>query len=183
MPELSFDPLVERRRYEARREFLERQQALRLNLADGISFQPETAESVRDQVVETLWAEGKTEVSVPPEELAEARASFEALAPRREPEGQSLVATLMLGFPDDQRDRRLAELQRLPEQLLLELADGARVAPAVDRGAAGPEDRLPAVLALRYLIPDGRTISALVSTHALLPGRWSAPDAWTAWPS
>ena len=55
--------------------------------------------------------------------------------------------------------------------------------PTVDRGAAGPEDRLPSVLALRYLIPDGKSIAALVSNHAEVPGRWAAPAAWTSWSS
>ena len=180
---LAFDPATERARFEARQGFLARQAALRLELAEGLSFQPETAESVEDQVIETLWAEGKTPNTVEAEELAEARASFAVLAPCREPEGQSLVATLMLGFPDEQRDRRLAELHGFPDQLLLELADGSRLYPAVDRGTASPQDRLPAVLALRYLIPGGSSIAALVSNHAALPGRWAAPIAWETWPN
>jgi len=180
---LAFDPATERARYEARQAFLARQAALRLELAQGITFQPETAESVEDQVVETLWAEGKTLDTVAAEELAEARASFSVLAPRREAGGRSLVATLFLGFPDATRDARLAALQRFPDQLQLELSDGSQAAPAVDRGAAGPDDRLPAVLALRYLIPDGRSIAALVSNHAEVPGRWVAPAAWSSWPS
>jgi len=53
----------------------------------------------------------------------------------------------------------------------------------VDRGAAGPDDRLPAVLALRFFIPDGRSIAALVSNHAEVSGRWVAPAAWASWPS
>ena len=180
---LAFDPATERARYEARQAFLARQAALRLELAEGITFQPETAESVEDQVVETLWAEGMTLETAPAEDLAESRASFAVLAPRREPGGQSLVATLFLGFPDEVRDARLAALQRFPDQLRLELDDGSFAAPAVDRGAAGPDDRLPSVLALRYLIPDGRQIAALVSNHAQAPGRWAAPAAWAAWPS
>jgi len=183
MTNLVFDPPTERARFQARQAFLARQAALRLELAEGLTFQPETAESVEDQVIETLWAEGKTPDTCPPEELAEARASFAVLAPRREPGGRSLAATLMLGFPDATRERRLAALQRFPDQLLLELSDGSLAAPAVDRGTAGPGDRLPSVLALRYLIPDGRAIAALVSNHAELPGRWPAPAAWTAWPS
>nr|WP_279341291.1 DUF3501 family protein [Geothrix sp. SG198] len=179
----SFDPATERARFQAREAFLARQAALRLDLAEGVSFQPETAESVEDQVVETLWAEGMTLDSAPVEDLAEARASFAVLAPRFEPGGMSVAATLMLGFPDDVRDRRLADLHTFPDQLALELADGSLVAPSVDRGAAGPEDRLPSVLALRYLLPDGRPIAALVSNHAGLPGRWPAPAAWTSWPS
>jgi len=178
---LAFDPATERARFEARQDFLARQAALRLELAEGITFQPETAESVEDQVLETLWAEGKTPESVDPEELAEARASFSVLAPMREPEGRSLAATLFLGFPDAIRERRLKALHHLPEQLLLELSDGSLAAPAVDRGAAGPNDRLPAVLALRYFIPEGLGIAGLVSNHAELPGRWVAPAAWVHW--
>ena len=180
---MAFDPATERTRFEARRAFLDRQAALRLELAEGITFQPETAESVEDQVVETLWAEGLTPDTATEEDLAEARASFAVLAPRREPGGTSLAATLMLGFPDATRDRRLAVLRDFPEGLLLALSDGGLVAPTVDRGAAGPDDRLPSVLALRYLLPDGRTPAALVSNHAALPGRWAAPAAWSAWPS
>ena len=180
---LSFDPATEHARYLARKDFLVRQAELRLDLAEGISFQPETAESVEDQVIETLWAEGKTPESTDQEELAEARASFAVLAPRREPGGCSLAVTLMLGFPDAIRDQRLAVLQDFPDRLELELSDASRITPVVDRGAAGPEDRLPTVLALRYLIPDGRTIAALVSNHAEVPGRWPAPAAWSLWPS
>ena len=179
---LAFDPATERARYKARLAFLARQEALRLDLAEGITFQPETAESVEDQVIETLWAEGMTVESAPPEDVADARASFAVLAPRREPGGLSLVATLFLGFPDAVRDARLAALQRFPDQLRLELSDGSYATPVVDRGAAGPNDRLPAVLALRYLVPDGQRIAALVSNHAEVPGRWVAPAAWAAWP-
>jgi hypothetical protein len=180
---LAFDPATERARYEARQAFLAHQAALRLDLAEGITFQPETAESVEDQIIETLWAEGKTPDTVDADELAETRASFAVLAPHREPGGQSIVATLFLGFPDEVRDARLAALQRFPDQLRLELNDGSFAAPAVDRGAAGPDDRLPSVLALRYLIPDGLQVAALVSNHAEAPGRWTAPAAWAAWPS
>jgi hypothetical protein len=180
---LHFDPATERARFAARQAFLARQEALRLDLAEGLTFQPETAESVEDQVIETLWAEGKTPDTVDAEELAEARASFAVLAPRREGAARSIAATLMLGFPDAERDRRLAALHTFPGQLLLELSDGSLVEPTVDRGTAGPDDRLPSVLALRYLIPDGRAIAALVSNHAEAPGRWAAPTAWMAWPS
>jgi len=180
---LAFDPATERTRYEARQAFLARQAALRLELAEGITFQPETAESVEDQVVETLWAEGLTLHTAPPEDVAESRASFAVLAPRREPGGRSVVATLFLGFPDRMRDARLAELHRFPDQLRLVFSDGSFAVPAVDRGTASPEDRLPAVLALRYFIPDGCTIAALVSNHAEVSGRWPAPAAWEAWPS
>lgn len=183
MTNLVFDPATERSRFEARQGLIARQASLRLDLAEGITFQPETAESVEDQVVETLWAEGKTLDTCGSGELADARASFEALAPRREGAGRSVAATLMLGFPDAVRDQRLAALHDLPDQLLLELADGTLLVPEVDRGTAGREDRLPSVLALRYLIPDGRATAALVCNHAALPGRWAAPAAWIAWPS
>jgi len=178
---LAFDPASERARYETRLAFLARQAALRLDLATGITFQPETAESVEDQVIETLWAEGMTLETAPPEDVAESRASFAVLAPRPEPGGRSVVATLFLGFPDDVRDAKLAALQRFPDQIRLELSDGALVTPSVDRGAAGPDDRLPAVLALRYIVPDGRSIAALVSNHAEVSARWVAPAAWSAW--
>ncbi|MCE1204255.1 MAG: DUF3501 family protein [Holophagaceae bacterium] len=180
---LAFDPASERARYETRLAFLARQAALRLDLTEGITFQPETAESVEDQVIETLWAEGMTLDSAPPEDVLDARASFAVLAPRREPAGQSIVATLFLGFPEEVRDAKLATLQRFPDQLQLELSDGSFASPAVDRGAAGPNDRLPAVLALRFFLPDGCRIAALVSNHAVVPGRWPAPATWGAWPS
>ena len=180
---MAFDPTTEHSRFAARQAFLVRQAALRLDLAEGITFQPETVESVEDQIIETLWAEGKTPGKMAAEELAEAHASFAALAPRRETAGRSIAATLMLGFPDATRERRLAALHGLPDQLMLELADGSRVDPAEDRGTAGPDDRLPSVLALRYLIPDGKQIAALISNHAEVPGCWPAPAAWVAWPS
>lgn len=179
----AFDPATEHARFQERQAFLNRQATLRLELAQGITFQPETAESVEDQVIETLWAEGKTPDTVGAEELAEARASFAVLAPMREPGGRSIVATLFLGFPDSVRDARLAALHHVPDQLRLELSDGSLVEPDVDRGAAGPDDRLPSVLALRYLIPDGRTIAALVCHNAELTGRWPAPAGWSAWPT
>ncbi len=178
---LAFDPATEYSRFLARQPFLARQAALRLELAEGITFQPETMESVQDQVVETLWAEGMTLESASAKDLAEARDSFSALAPRLEPGGQSIVATLFLGFPDAVRDARLATLHHFPEQLRLELSDGSVVEPTVDRGAAGPDDRLPSVLALRYLLPDGCAIAALVSNNAELQGRWPAPAAWGSW--
>jgi hypothetical protein len=183
MTNLAFDPATERARYETRQAFLARQAALRLDLTQGITFQPETAESVEDQVVETLWAEGLTLETAPPEDVIEARASFDVLAPRHEFDGMSLVATLFLGFPDAVRDARLAALHRFPDQLCLELNNGTLATPEVDRGAAGPDDRLPAVLALRYLIPDGCRITALVSNHAEVPGRWVAPASWASWSS
>ena len=92
MANLVFDPATEHARYTARQAFLARQGALRLELGEGITFQPETAESVEDQVVETLWAEGKTPDTVDAGELAEARGSFAALAPRRVAKGRSLAA-------------------------------------------------------------------------------------------
>ncbi len=179
---LTFDPATERARFEARRALLADQAALRLDLAPGITFQPETVASVADQVRETLWAEGKTPETCPPEELVEVQASFAALAPRREGRGHSRVATLFLGFPDAIRAARLEALRGLPEQMLLELSDGSLTAPIVDRGAARPEDRLPSVLALRYVIPDGLAAAALVCHHAQLAGRWAAPAAWSRWP-
>ena len=63
------------------------------------------------------------------DELAEARASFAVLAPRREGAARSIAATLMLGFPDEVRDRRLAILHTFPDQLRLELSDGSLVEP------------------------------------------------------
>lgn len=181
--QLAFDPATERARFESRQAFLARQAALRQELAPGITFQPETAESVEDQVVETLWAEGMTLDTAPPEDIADSRAAFSVLAPFREDGGQSVVATLFLGFPDEVRNAKLAALQRFPDQLRLELSDGSFAEPDVDRGAAGPKDRLPSVLALRYFIPDGLQIAALVSNHAEVSGRWIAPAAWVSWPS
>ena len=178
---ITFDAATERARFEARLGFLARHAALALVLAEGITFQPETQESVEDQVVETLWAEGLTLETAPSEDVAESRASFAVLSPRRESGGTSIAATVMLAFPDALREGRLAALQTFPDSLLLELSDGSRVAPAVDRGTAGPLDRLPSVLALRSLLPDGRTPAALVSNHAEVPGHWPAPAAWSTW--
>lgn len=169
-----FDAAAERARFGARAALLAEQAMLRLELAPGISFQPETAASVEDQVAETLWAEGRTLDSADPEELAEARASFAVLSPRREPGALSVAATLMLGFSDEARPARLDALRGFPEGLELELEDGQRLAPELDRGAAGPEDRLPSVLALRYRIPEGARPVALVSEHGALPGRWAS---------
>lgn len=182
METLSLDPALERARYEAREPLLRRQAALRVALAPGAFLQPETAESVADQVAETLWAEGKTPGDCGPEELAEVRASFSVLSPRREPSAWSLAATLMIGLGEEAREARLRALEGFPEGLLLELEDGRRVAPAVDKGAAPAGGRLPAVLALRWRVPDGARLSAFVSTHPALSGRWPAPyqEAWTA---
>ena len=93
------------------------------------------------------------------------------------------IYTRLMNPTTDVLEQRLAALQDFPDRLVLELGDGTRIAPHVDRGTAGPEDRLPAVLALRYLITDGSSIAALVSSHAEVPGRWPAPVAWTLWPS
>ncbi len=180
---VAFDFATEQARYLARKPLLDRHWAQRLELSEGIVFQPETRESVEDQVVETLWAEGKTLDSISPEEEAEVRASFELLSPRREVEGWSLVATVLLGFPETFREQQLAALSGFPEQLFLELSDGTLLAPKVDRGAAKAKDRLPAVLALRYSIPDGLGIAALVCNHAEARGRWTAPASWSSWPS
>ena len=145
------------------------------------NFQPETTESVEDQVVETLWAEGKTLDAIDAEEKSEVRASFTVLTLRRELGGLSIAASLLLGFPAAEREEKLDRLRVFPEQLRLELESGALVAPRVDRGAAGLNGRLPAALALRYLIPDGIRIAALVSNHAEVSGRWAAPAAWSTW--
>lgn len=177
----AFDPAAERARYQARAGFLSWHRALALELAPGLTFQPETFASVEDQVVETLWAEGLVLESAPSEDVSEARASFSVLSPRREPGGWSVAATLMLAFPDEARSQRLADLHHLPDRLLLELNTGERVAPVVDRGTAGPGDRLPSVLALRYLIPHGAVPTALASTDPAAPGRWPAPSSWSAW--
>lgn len=178
---LTFDPAAERARYQAREGFLSWHRALALGLAPGVTFQPETFASVEDQVVETLWAEGMVLESAPAEDVSEARASFSVLSPRRESHGWSVAATLMLAFPDAARNQRLADLHHFPDRLLLELSSGERVVPEVDRGTAGPGDRLPSVLALRYVIPEGAAPAALVSTDPGIPGRWPAPPSWSAW--
>jgi hypothetical protein len=179
-PAPSFDLQEESRRFAARSPLLQRHWAMRLDLAPGLTFQPETGESVEDQVRETLWAEGHTLESAGRELEAEVRASFGVLTPRRESAGRSVAATLMLGFKDGERAARFQALRGLPEQLWLELSGGGFALPRVD-GGAGSGGRLPAVLALRYLIPDGEIPVALVSNHSEAPGRWAAPEAWTAW--
>jgi hypothetical protein len=176
MENLVLDPAVERARYESRLPFLARQEALRAVMEPGLFLQPETAESVADQVRETLWAEGKTPESCDPEELAEVRASFAVLSPRREADGWSLAATLMIGLPEKTRAARLAALEGFPEQLVLRLADGRTVAPSVDRGLAPEGGRLPTVLALRWRIPDGAEPEAFLSDHSEIQGRWPAPS-------
>ena len=180
--DIVLDPVVERARFEARRPFLERQAVLRVDLAPGIFLQPETAESVADQVRETLWAEGKSPETCGPEELAEVESSFMILSPRREFERWSLAATLMIGLPAGQREGGLRALEGFPDGLELELADGLRIRPAVDRGLAPEGGRLPAVLALRWQIPEMGEPRAFVSAHPALSGRWKAPyrEAWTA---
>lgn len=175
-----FDPATEAERFAARREFLARQEALRLDLAPGVTLQPETAESVEDQIRETLLAEGI--VPVPGSaDYREAAGSFAALAPRRESGRLSLAATLFLGFKAAERELRLQALDGFPEVLALELADGTRVLPSVDRGAARPGERLPAVLALRWSLPPGVRITALVVDHPALAGRFPAPPNWSRW--
>ncbi|HJU84239.1 MAG TPA: DUF3501 family protein [Holophagaceae bacterium] len=175
-----FDPAAEAARFQARAAFLARQAALRIELAPGISFQPETAESVADQVAETLRAEGKDPATADPAELAEVQASFAVLAPRREPGHTSVAATLMLAIPEAEREARLEALRGFPESLLLELEDGRQISPDVDRGSAGPEDRLPSVLALRYRIPKGGVPRLLHSDQPVLSGRWKMhlPMPW-----
>lgn len=175
-----FDLHEESRRFLARSPLLQRHWAMRLDLAPGIVFQPESTESVQDQILETLWAEGHTPERAGADLVAEVRASFAALSPRREPGGHTLVATLLLGFPDAERDARLDALAAFPESLRLLLSDGSTAVPEVD-GGAGRGARLPAVLALRYLIPEGRVPVALRSEHPAVPGRWPAPAAWSGW--
>jgi hypothetical protein len=179
-PAPAFDLHEESRRFLARSPLLQRHWAMRLDLAPGVAFQPETTESVEDQVQETLWAEGHTLQSAGPDLVAEVRASFAALAPRRESGGTSLAATLLLGFPESERESRFEALATFPEALRLLLSDGSVVGPEVD-GGAGRGARLPAVLALRYLVPAGTVPVALGSDHPVAPGRWPAPAAWTAW--
>ena len=176
MDGLVLDPVLERARYEARRPFLAAQEALRAVMAPGIFLQPETAESVADQVRETLWAEGRTPETCDPDELAEVQASFAVLSPRRESAGWSLAATLMIGLPEEVRSARLAALEGFPEQLGLGLADGRILRPSVDRGMAPEGGRMPTVLALRWTVPDGAKPEAFLSEHPELKGRWPAPD-------
>lgn len=182
MEGLSLDPALERARYEARRPLLAQLATLRAQLAPGIILQPETAASVADQVRETLWAEGKAPETCDPAELAEVEAAFAVLSPRREPEGWSLAATLLLGLPPQSREARLRALEGFPHQLVLELADGRRIAPLVDRGLAPEGGRLPAVLALRWDLPEDAEPRAFVSAHPGLRGRWPAPsvEIWAA---
>lgn len=176
----AFNLAEESRRFAARSPFLKRHWAVGVSLAPGIAFQPETTESVEDQVLETLWAEGHALETAGRELVAEVRASFAVLTPRREYGGRSISATLFLGFEEAERETRFAALRGLPEQLRLELSGGGFAHPVVD-GGAGSGSRLPAVLALRYFLPDGQVPVALVSRHAGAPGRWSAPATWSDW--
>lgn len=178
---LVFDAPTEQARYLARLPLLERTWALRLELGPGIVFQPETMESVEDQVVETLWAEGKSLDSIAAAEESEIRASFAVLTPCRDSGGLSITASLLLGFPAEERDHMLGRLQVFPEQLWLELQSGDLVTPEVDRGATAPGDRLPAVLALRYRIPENGIPVALVSSHPEVSGRFEPMGSWTGW--
>ena len=182
MEDLVLDPVLERARFESRLPFLRRQAAMRADLAPGVFLQPETAESVEDQIRETLWAEGKTPGTCAPDELAEVRDSFAVLSPRRELSGWSLAATLMIGLAEEARESRLWELEGFPAQLQLELSGGRRVNPVVDLGLAPEGGRLPAVVALRWRIPDGLAPQAFISRHPALAGRWKAPalEAWAA---
>lgn len=177
---LSLDPKLERARFEARRPFLARQEAMRVHIAPGIFLQPETAESVADQVRETLWAEGKAPETCDPEELAEVQASFAVLSPRRESEGHSVAATLMIGVEEAERESHLARLQTFPDKLGLELEDGRILLPVVDRGMAPEGGRLPAVVALRWFLPADSAPAFFRSAHPELPGRWVAPsrESW-----
>ena len=178
---LAFDPTAERTRYHERLAFLASHWAMALELAPGIRFQPETEASVEDQVRETFWSEGNDPAQATQEALAEMRASFASLAPRRESDGWSVAATLMLAFPEETRAQGLAALADYPENLRLVLEDGHEVRPEVDRGYTGGSDRLPAVLALRYRIPAGSRPVALTAHHAGTPGAFPAPPDWTHW--
>ncbi len=178
---IAFDPAAERLRFEARQAFLARHWAMALELAPGLRFQPETEASAEDQVRETFWSEGNDPREASAIELTEMRTSFAALAPRREGQGWSVAATLMLGFPDEVRNARMAALADLPERLRLVLDDGHEVVPQVDRGYTGESERLPAVLSLRYLVPEGRQPVALISLHPEAPGFHPGPAGWNAW--
>ena len=178
---LAFDFATEEARFLARKPVLDRHWAQRMELATGVVFQPETLESVKDQMVETLWAEGKTLESIDADEEIEVLASFSVLSPRREYSGYSIAASLLFGFPEASRDAKLESMMGFPDQLLLELGSGDLIRPEVDRGTARPEDRLPAVLALRYFIPEKDIPVALVSTHPTISGRFFAPPSWAEW--
>lgn len=178
---IAFDLAAERARYHARLAFLADHWAMALELAPGIRFQPETQASVEDQVRETFWSEGVDPAKASDQERAEMQASFAALSPRREFDGWSVVATLMLGFPEESRAQRMAELAALPAALWLVLDDGREVGPEVDRGYTGASSRLPAVLALRYRLAAGRRPVALQARHAEVQGTFPAPPGWAGW--
>jgi hypothetical protein len=178
---LAFDPAAERSRFEARLPLLRRHWDMALEPITGVRFQPETSESVEDQVRETLWSEGVDPATAPAQDLGDARRSFAVLSPRRESQGRSIAATLSLAFPEAERTARFEALGGLPEALWLELADGALVGPEVDGGAGSEGGRVPAVLALRYRLPDGARPVALVGRHAEVQGRWAAPASWADW--
>lgn len=179
----AFDPAAERARYHARLAFLADHWGMSLELGPGIRFQPETEASVEDQVRETFWSEGNDPAEASPEDLAEMRASFGALAPRRESNGWSVAATVMFAFPDETREQRLAALNDFPEGLRLILDNGKEVRPEVDRGYTGGSERLPSVLALRYRIPAGNRPVALISNHPEVSGTFQGPSSWAGWVS
>lgn len=181
MSDLAFDPAAERARFLAREPFLRRHWAMALDLAPGIRFQPETAESVADQAQETLRSEGMDPASAPAEDLREAERAFAVLSPRRESGAWSLAATLMLAYPDEVRAEALAALQGLPERLHLLLDDGSAMPPEVDAGPTGGQTRLPSVLALRYRVPEGRRPAGLRARHEALTVSLAAPESWSGW--
>lgn len=176
-----FDPDSERARFAARQPFLRRHWAMALELGPGIRFQPETLESVTDQVQETLLSEGMDPAEAPMEDVLEAERSFAILAPRREDGAWTLAATLLLAFSDEERRNALAQIEGLPEQLNLLLDDGSEVAPQVDAGYTAGQSRMPSVLALRYRIPDGRKPAGLRAHHAALTIALAAPAGWANW--
>lgn len=176
-----FDPAAERTRFQERSAFLARHWAMALELAPGLRFQPETKESIQDQIRETLFAEGLDPETLAPEARTEAEAAFALLSPRREADGWSLTATLMLGFPDQERDARLAFLRGFPEALHLRLDDRSLVPPEVDGGAGSEGGRLPSVLALRYRIPEGRRPVGLRIDHRALSLDREGMTIWQGW--
>jgi hypothetical protein len=178
---IAFDLETERARHAAREPFLRRHWAMSLELGEGIRFQPETMESVTDQIQETLWSEGMDPALAPEEDLREAERSFAILAPRKEPSGWSIAATLMFGFPDDTRLARLEALQGFPQRLLLVLDDGTTVTPEVDGGPTAGQTRMPSVLALRYSLPAGRAPKGLRASHPALDLDMPGPERWSAW--
>ncbi len=178
---IAFDPKTERARHAAREPFLRRHWAMSLELGEGIRFQPETLESVTDQIQETLWSEGMDPASAPAEDRHEAERSFAILKPRRTSDGWSIAATLMFGFPDESRLSRLEALQGFPQNLSLLLDDGSAVKPEVDGGPTAGQSRMPSVLALRYTLPDGRIPKGLRAAHPSLDLDVMGPESWSAW--